>query len=58
MTPVLIPHLRGRAGVRDSAPAIKRRSPFNVNPALAGREVLVLKAGVRGKLLQNVFPVL
>jgi hypothetical protein len=36
----------------------RRRSPFDITPALAGREVLVLKAGVRGKLLQIVFPVL
>jgi len=34
------------------------RLPFDINPALAGREVLVLKVGVRGKLLQIVSPVL
>ena len=34
------------------------RSPFDINPALAGRGVLVLKVGVRGKLLQIVSPVL
>jgi hypothetical protein len=34
------------------------RSPFNHNPARVGREVLVLKVGVRAKLLQIVFPVL
>ena len=34
------------------------RSPFNINPALAGREVLALKAGDRGKILQIVSPVL
>jgi hypothetical protein len=36
----------------------RRRSPFDITPALADREVLVLKAGVRGKLLQIVSPVL
>jgi len=34
------------------------RLPFDINPALAGREVLVLDVGVRGKLLQIVSPVL
>ena len=34
------------------------RSPLNITPALAGREVLVLKAGDRGKILQIVSPVL
>jgi hypothetical protein len=34
------------------------RSPFDITPALAGREVLTLKAGVRGKILQIVSPVL
>ena len=36
----------------------RRRSPFDITPALADREVLVLKVGVRGKLLQIVSPVL
>ncbi len=34
------------------------RSPFDITPALAGREVLTLDAGDRGKLLQIVSPVL
>jgi hypothetical protein len=36
----------------------RRRSPFDITPALADREGLVLKVGVRGKLLQIVSPVL
>jgi len=36
----------------------RRRSPFDIPPALAGREVLVFKVGVRGKFLQIVSPVL
>jgi hypothetical protein len=32
----------------------RRRSPFDITPALADREVFVLKVGVRGKLLQIV----
>ena len=35
------------------------RSPFDITPALVGREVLVLiEVGDRGKLLQIVSPVL
>jgi hypothetical protein len=34
------------------------RSPFDITPALAGREVLALDVGDRGKLLQIVSPVL
>jgi hypothetical protein len=34
------------------------RSPLNITPALAGREVLALDVGDRSKLLQIVFPVL
>ncbi len=34
------------------------RSPFDITPALVGREVLVPKVGFRGKLLQIVSPVL
>lgn len=34
------------------------RSPFDITLTLAGREVLVLKAGDRGKILQIVSPVL
>jgi hypothetical protein len=32
--------------------------PFDITLALAGREVLALKVGVRGKILQIVSPVL
>jgi len=34
------------------------RSPFDITPALAGREVLALDIGDRSKLLQIVSPVL
>ena len=34
------------------------RSPFDITPAQVGREVLVLKVGVRSKLLQIVSTVL
>ena len=34
------------------------RSPFDITPALADREVLVLEVGDRSKLLQIVSPVL
>jgi hypothetical protein len=37
---------------------VRRRSPFDITPALAEGEVLVLKVGVRGKILQIVSPVL
>ena len=36
----------------------RRRSPFDITPALAGREVLALDVGDRSKLLQIVSPVL
>ena len=36
----------------------RRRSPFDITPALAGREVLALDVGDRGKPLQIVSPVL
>ena len=36
----------------------RRRSPFDITPALAGREVLALKVGDRSKLLQIVSPAL
>jgi hypothetical protein len=34
------------------------QSPFDITLTLVGREVLVLKAGDRGKILQIVSPVL
>ena len=34
------------------------RLPFDITPALAGREVLALDVGDRSKLLQIVSPVL
>ena len=46
-------------GARRRSPFdITRRSPFDITPALAGREVLALNVGDRGKLLQIVSPVL
>ena len=36
----------------------RRLSPFDITPALADREVLVLDVGDRSKLLQIVSPVL
>ncbi len=34
------------------------RSPFDITPVLAGREVLALDVGDRSKILQIVSPVL
>jgi len=36
----------------------RRRSPVDITPALAGREVLALDVGDRSELLQIVSPVL